>query len=101
MSEIPVDTSGRRQAFFEQEGVDQLVSMVLELATDLWVVRERMYILERAAEQHGLPLRSAIESYQLDPTEKAELAAMRQRMLEEMMRTVGRDHRRMSARESV
>lgn len=101
MSEIPVDTSGRRQAFFEQEGVDQLVSMVLELATDLWVVRERMYILERAAEQHGLPLRSAIESYRLDATEQAELAAMRQRMLEEMMRTVGRDHRRMSARAEV
>lgn len=96
MSEIPVDTSGRRQAFFEQDGVDQLVTMMLELATDLWVVRERMYILERAAEQHGLPLRSAIESYRLDDAEQAELAGMRQKMLTEMMRTVGRDHRRTS-----
>ena len=79
----------RRQLFFENESVDQLVTMVLELATELWTIRERLFVLERAADNLGMPLRAAIEGYQLTESESAELAGMRQRMLTELLRTVG------------
>jgi hypothetical protein len=89
----PLDANARRQSFFEAESVDRLVSMVLELATELWVVRERLYVLEREAGRLGLPLSEAIEAHRLTPEEQAQLAEMRRRMLGELMRTVGREHR--------
>ncbi len=94
MTAAPLDASGRRQSFFESETVDRLVTMVMELATELWVVRERLYVLESEAERHGLPLRAAIESHRLTAQEEQELATMRRRMLDELLRTVGREHRK-------
>jgi hypothetical protein len=88
MGESPAPAS-RRQTFFETESVDQLVTMVLELATELWTIRERLFVLERAADNLGIPLPAAIEGYQLTEAESAELAGMRQRMLTELLRTVG------------
>ena len=84
----------KRQAFFESDAVDQLVSMVLELAAEQWVLRERVYLIERAAEKLGLGLAAAVESYRPDETEQAQLAEMRRTMIENLMRTVNREHRR-------
>lgn len=98
MTELPIDASSRRQAFFEQDGVDQLVSMVLELATQVWVVRERLYYMERAAQNLGVPLVEAVSTYEPSAAEQAELASMRSRMLEDLFRTVGQEHRRLTSR---
>jgi hypothetical protein len=86
-------TGAKRQGFFESESIDQLLSMMLELATELWVVRERLYVLERAAEQLGVPLAATMEKYRFTEEEDRELTAMRRRMLTELMRNVGRPHR--------
>lgn len=93
MTSLPLDASGRRNAFFTEDGVDQLVSMMLELATELWVLRERVYVMEAVAEQKGLPLRQAVEAYRPSEQEQAELTAMRARMLQEIFRSLGREHR--------
>lgn len=93
MVTLPRDATGRRHAFFDEEGLDQLLSMVLELATELWTVRERLYVLEAAATTHGLPLRDYVENHVLMAQEQSELASMRTRMLNEIFRTLGRDHR--------
>lgn len=100
MAELPLDASGRRPAFFDKDGVDQLVSIVLELATDLWVVRERLFRVESAAESKGLPLRSLVESHALSPDEEAELAQMRARMTENMFRVLKLDTRPISPAEA-
>lgn len=94
MSAAQLDARTRRQSFFESESVDRLVTMVMELATELWVLRERMYVLESEAERMGMPLRQGIESHRLTSAEQRELAAMRRRMLDDILRTVGREHRR-------
>ncbi len=93
MSALPLEAGGRRPAFFEQEGIDQLVSMVLELAAELWVVRERGFILERVLAQHGLAVSEAIESYTPTAEEQATLASMRATMTAQMFRTLAREHR--------
>lgn len=93
MSDVPLQASGRRPAFFDDPGVDQLVTIVLELASELWVVRERLYALEAVAADQGLALREAIESWTPTAEQQAELAGMRRRMLEEMFRTLDQDHR--------
>jgi len=85
----------RRQAFFETDAVDQLVSMVLELAAEQWVLRERVYTIEKAAGSLGLDLGAAVENYRFSDSDKATLAAMRKAMIDNLMRSVNREHRRM------
>jgi hypothetical protein len=87
------ETTSRRPAFFDDEGVDQLLSMVLELAAELWTVRERLFVMEALSEARGQPMREAIENYHLSDAQKVELAAMRRRMTETLFRTLSRDHR--------
>jgi hypothetical protein len=83
----------RRQAFFESDAVDQLMSMVLELAAEHWVLRERVFAIERAADKLGVKLSAAVDSYEFSDSEKATLGAMRQTLIDSLMRTVNREHR--------
>ncbi len=99
MSSERDDLVTRRQAFFDSDAVDQLMTMVLELAAEQWVLRERVFVIEKAAETLGLALGAAVASYQLSDAEKVELAAMRKALIENMMRSVNREHRH--ARPSV
>ena len=93
MTGTPLDTSGSRQRFFEAESIDHLVTMMLELAAEVWAVRERLYVIESEATRLGLPLSAAVAGHTFTPEEKAELAEMRRRMLANILRTVGRTHR--------
>jgi hypothetical protein len=90
---LPVDAAGRRPAFFSPDGVDQILTMVLELATELWVLRERVFVIEAVAAEHGLPLKSAVESYALSEAQRTELAGMRAEMMNQLFRTLNQDHR--------
>jgi hypothetical protein len=90
---LPVDAEGRRPAFFSGDGVDQLVTMVLELATELWVLRERVFVIEAVADRHGLPLKAEVEAYVFSDAERAALEAMRGTMMRQLFRTLNRDHR--------
>lgn len=93
MSELRDDLVTRRQAFFESDAVDQLVTMVLELAAEQWVLRERIYVIEKAAESLGLKLAAAVESYHPSAAERTTLDMMRKTMIENLMRSVNREHR--------
>jgi hypothetical protein len=93
MTSLPLDATGKRPAFFDQSGMDQLLSIVLELAADLWVVRERAFVLESVLQQQGIGARAAVESYRPTAEVRAELDAMRAEMTARMFRTLNRDHR--------
>jgi len=94
MSDAPESLLGRREAFFETEAIDQLVTMILEVATDHWVLRERVFVIEKAAEQLGIRLGEAVEAYQLSAADQQLLAAQRKALIENIMRSVNRPHRR-------
>jgi hypothetical protein len=83
----------RRQAFFETDAIDQLMSMVLELAAEHWVLRERLFAIEHAADKLGWNLSAAVESYEFSDAEQATLGAMRKTMIDNLMRSVNREHR--------
>ena len=95
MNESRDESSTRRQAFFESDSVDQLMSMVLELAAEQWVLRERLYTIERAADKLGLPLSTAVENYRFSEAEQTALADMRKTLIDNLMRTVNREHRQL------
>ncbi len=94
MNEIRDEPNTRRQSFFESDSVDQLMSMVLELAAEQWVLRERLFTIEKAADKLGLPLSAAVENHRFSETEQAQLAQMRKTLIDNFMRTVNREHRR-------
>jgi len=89
------EDAARRQAFFESDAIDQLVTMVLELAAEQWVLRERIYTIEKAADALGLNFSAAVANYRFSEDDKAALAGMRKAMIDNLMRSVGREHRRL------
>ncbi len=93
MSLLPLEASGRRPAFFDEPGMDQLLSMVLELAAELWVVRERVFLLEAVLTQQGVAAADAIESYVPTDAEKAVLVKMRAEATANIFRTLNREHK--------
>lgn len=88
MSRIPMHVRGTKPRFFPAEGADELVSMMLEMATELWAVKERMYALERVVSGAGLDVPQAIEAWQPGAAEQAELAAERERMVQTILRSL-------------
>ena len=64
-------SKGKRPKYLGAESNDHLLSMVLVLAEELSVTRERADTLERILEEKGLLNRSDIESY--DPSTEAGL----------------------------
>jgi hypothetical protein len=87
---LPLDAAGDRPTFFKEAGVDQLLSMVLELAAELWVVRERVYRLEAAAGSKGLDLTTLVESLELSRDQAAQLADLRERFTRGLFRSLNR-----------
>jgi hypothetical protein len=63
---LPRTVRGKRPAFFETPGLDDAMSMILILAQELAVMRERMDSAERVAARHGFALADEIEALPLD-----------------------------------
>lgn len=63
---LPRTVRGRRPDFFETPGVDDALSMILVLAQELAVLRERMDSAERVAARHGIALAEEIEALPVD-----------------------------------
>lgn len=87
MSRIPMQHRGKRPRFFAAEGMDELVSMVLELTAEVWVVKKRLYLLERVAGDQGVELTPGIEGYELSDTEIRELDELRSRLISTVLRS--------------
>lgn len=85
---IPMSHRGKRPRFFSASGTDELMSMVLELTAELWVVKKRLYLLERVAGQAGVPLTPQIEAYELDAGEVAELDERRRLLISTVLRSL-------------
>lgn len=95
MTELPRKARGSRNQFFEADGVDELISMVLELAGDVSALRERQYILEQVLAVNGIAAGEAIEAWVPTEADREALAAARRTMLNGLLRNlqapVGKD----------
>lgn len=80
--------SARRPQFFQERGLDQLYSVVIELAAEVWVLRERVYAVEDVARMQGLPLRDLVDKWQPRPDQAEELDRMRHVMMQSLFRTI-------------
>ena len=50
--------------FLDNEVVDKLVSTVLELSAQLWIVKRRAFVTEQVLEAAGITSRDGIETFQ-------------------------------------
>ena len=88
---LPLAHRGRRPRFFPAPGTDELVSMVLELTSELWVLKKRLYTLEQVADQEGGSLPDRIEGYRMSPDEAAELDQRQQELIRTVLRSLETD----------
>ena len=82
----PLDHS--RPGFFEDPGIDQLFTMVLELAAEVSALRDRFYAAEQLAARHGLALHEEIERWAPTPDDASAMATMRNDLLRRMFRSI-------------
>lgn len=73
--------------------MDQMLSIVLELAAELWVVRERVFVVEAVLQNQGIAVSNAIEAFTPTAEQQATLARMRADMTAQMFRSLNREHR--------
>lgn len=77
---------GKQSRFFAAQGVDELVSISMALAQELWVLKERQLAFEEAAARHGLHL--DVENLEFSPETQARLDAERAVFLDRIFFTL-------------
>lgn len=83
--QLPRVSKGKRPHFFDDPNIDQMMTFILELMTEVSVMRDRLDIVERLLDQHGMVTREAIESFH-DEKVDAERAAWRKDFIARVLR---------------
>lgn len=86
------DETGRPR-FFNDAGIDRLVSVVLQLTSEVWVLAERLENLEQLAQRKGQLTYEEIKNYTPDTAEAQRRDAERDRFIRAVLGPV-RESRR-------
>ena len=93
MTKLSEKTRGRRHHFFDDPAMDQLLSMLLATLSELSVTRERLFAMQRLAEEKGLFTREEIEGFQFSEDDENALSEDYNRMIKECFYPLGFDYR--------
>lgn len=58
---------------FNDPAIDTLLAIVLSLGNEVWVMRDRMRVIEKMLEEKGTISRADIEAYKSTPEEEEEI----------------------------
>jgi len=83
---LPRHTKGKRPYFFDDPSVDQMMTFVVEMATEISVLADRVDTLERLLERNGVVAQGAVEAYRPDDTVEKERAARRDGLVKRIFR---------------
>ncbi len=64
---------------------ERATQLALALARELWIVKDRLMVLEAVLSQQGTPLRELVDRYQPAADAKAAIDAERKRFIAEIM----------------
>jgi hypothetical protein len=73
----PAPRPAPEPAFFDNPAIDNLIAVTLELGAELWVVKERLRVMEHLLATHGRVTSDMIEQYQAPAAEQARVKAQR------------------------
>ncbi len=79
---------GERPTFFADPSVDKVIAMVMGLAGEVAVMRDRLDTLERLLAHAGAVSRTAIDDFKISPAVAAERARWRESFIGEVLRVV-------------
>src|SRR5262245_34529761 len=79
---------GKKPTFFADPQVDKLMAIVMALAGEVSVVRERLDTIERLVENKGLLTRQEIEAYRPSPQAAEEREQWRSEYIGRILRVV-------------
>jgi hypothetical protein len=85
---LPRRSKGKRPTFFADPAMDHMMTMIVELSTELSVVYSRLDTLERVLSEANLIERAQLEDYEPDAAAEAERAAWRAQFLDRLFRTI-------------
>jgi hypothetical protein len=83
---LPRETLGKRPNFFEDPSLDQMMTFVVELTTEVAVLRERLDTVERLLDTRGSITRADIEAFRPDAGAEAERNAWRDAYVKRVFR---------------
>ncbi len=87
---------GKRPAYFEDPAIDRTLSIVMAIAGEVSVLRERMDTIERLLDANGTISRADIEAYVPDRVAGAERGLLTKEYLARILRGVQQDMEAMS-----
>jgi hypothetical protein len=67
--------------FFPDPNVDRVLGVVMELAAEVYALRERLHTVERLLERAGAVTRADLDAYEPSPEERAERLAERDALI--------------------
>ena len=79
---------GRKPQYFQDPATDKLLSMVMTLASELAVTRDRLDAVERILEGNQLLDRDQVTEFDPDAESAAERQANRQRLIDRLLQVV-------------
>jgi hypothetical protein len=82
--------AGDDPVYLRDPALDATVRMVVELAAQVWVDRERLLTIESLLADKGVVTREAIESYQATATRQAAVKAERDRFVADVFKELRR-----------
>ena len=74
-----------RPTYLGSERADDLARMITELASEVWVLRDRLTIMEHVLEKNGALTRQTLDNYVPDAELADELAAARKELIERVL----------------
>ncbi len=88
---MPAETPQKKPVYFDDPAIDKVLSIVLELAAELHVTKDRLRIVEKLLEQRGQLNREEIDRYQPTPEEQQEIRNERDEYIARLFRDITSD----------
>lgn len=81
---------GDSPSYLKDPVLDVTVRMLVELAAQVWVDRERLLVIESLLDERGVMTRAAIENYRPGPARLAALRQERSRFIDDVFKDLKR-----------
>jgi hypothetical protein len=77
---------GGRPMFFDDTAIDKVFNMVVTLAGEVWILRERLAAMEAVQVSSGSLKKGQIDAHEFDAADEATLAGQRKEFIDNLFR---------------
>ncbi|GIW06866.1 MAG: hypothetical protein KatS3mg060_1671 [Dehalococcoidia bacterium] len=89
ITQLKVEVEDRdNPVYFESPVIDNLFNISLELGAALWVVKDRLRVIEELLDQKGILTTEQIERYRTPPEREREVRAKRDQFIERIYKSI-------------